>query len=62
MESTEKTDRIREKLKRELGPIIGAALADPLVVEVMLNPDGKLWVERLGEPMRRVGEMRASNA
>ncbi len=48
MESTEKTDRIREKLKRELGPIIGAALADPLVVEVMLNPDGKLWVERLG--------------
>jgi len=25
----------------------------------MLNPDGKLWVKRLGEPMQQVGEMGA---
>ena len=62
MESIEKIERVREKLKRELGAVIGSALADPLVVEVMLNPDGKLWVERLGEPMKEVGEMRPSNA
>ena len=62
MESTEKRERVREKLLRELGPNIREALADPLVIEVVLNPDGKLWVERLGEEMQTVGDMAASNA
>jgi len=62
MESTEKQERVREKLLRELGPNIRAALADPQVIEVVLNPDGKLWVERLGEEMQTVGDMAASNA
>jgi type IV secretion system protein VirB11 len=62
MESTEKQERVREKLLRELGPNIRAALADPQVIEVVLNPDGKLWVERLGEKMQTVGDMAASNA
>lgn len=62
MDSPEKTERIREKLHRELGPIITRALTDPQVVEVLLNPDGRLWVERLGEEMKCVGEMRASQA
>jgi len=62
MESTEKQERVREKLLRELGPNIRAALADPRVIEVVLNPDGKLWVERLGEEMQTVGDMAASNA
>ena len=62
MESTEKQERVREKLLRELGPSIREALADPRVIEVVLNPDGKLWVERLGEEMQTVGDMAASNA
>jgi len=62
MESTEKRERVREKLLRELGPNIREALADPLVIEVVLNPDGKLWVERLGEEMQVVGAMASSNA
>jgi type IV secretion system protein VirB11 len=62
MESTEKQARVREKLLRELGPNIREALADPLVIEVVLNPDGKLWVERLGEEMQVVGAMASSNA
>jgi type IV secretion system protein VirB11 len=62
MESTEKHARVREKLLRELGPNIREALADPLVIEVVLNPDGKLWVERLGEEMQVVGAMASSNA
>ena len=62
MESTEKQERVREKLLRELGPNIREALADPLVIEVVLNPDGKLWVERLGEEMQVVGAMASSNA
>jgi type IV secretion system protein VirB11 len=36
-------------LRTALGADIAAWLADPAVVEVMLNPDGRLWVDRLGE-------------
>lgn len=53
----EQADRLNEKLRRELGPQICGFLAEPLVIEVMLNPDGSLWVERLGSPMQRVGTM-----
>lgn len=35
-------------LRTAMGTEIAAALADPEVVEVMLNPDGTLWVDRLG--------------
>ena len=50
-------DRIKQKLERELGdPVIGA-LRDASVIEIMLNPDGGLWVERFGCPMARLGEM-----
>ncbi|MGC9217384.1 P-type conjugative transfer ATPase TrbB [Acidithiobacillus sp.] len=45
------------KLRRELGPTILEALDDPLVVEVMLNPDGKLWVDKVGQEMTCIGEM-----
>jgi P-type conjugative transfer ATPase TrbB len=62
MESTEKHARVREKLLRELGPNIREALADPRVIEIVLNPDGKLWVEKLGEDMQVVGAMASSNA
>jgi P-type conjugative transfer ATPase TrbB len=48
--------RLEEKLKRELGPSILAALADPNVVEVMLNPDGRLWLDVLDYGMHDTGE------
>lgn len=41
-------DRQTRMLRTALGPVIGAALDDPEIVEVMLNPDGALWVDRLG--------------
>ncbi|HEY2707113.1 MAG TPA: P-type conjugative transfer ATPase TrbB [Caulobacteraceae bacterium] len=34
-------------LRTALGPAIAGWLEDPAVVEVMLNPDGRLWVDRL---------------
>ena len=34
-------------LRTALGPAIAAWLEDPSVVEVMLNPDGRLWIDRL---------------
>jgi type IV secretion system protein VirB11 len=34
-----------------------AALANPKVIEIMLNPDGKLWIDVLGEGMHDTGEV-----
>jgi type IV secretion system protein TrbB len=42
------TDRQLQMLKTAMGPDIASALDDPEVVEVLLNPDGSLWVDRLG--------------
>jgi type IV secretion system protein VirB11 len=42
----EATARRRQMLRTAFGPTIAAALADPTVIEVMVNPDGKLWIER----------------
>jgi type IV secretion system protein VirB11 len=36
-------------LRSAFGPSIAAALADPLVLEIMVNPDGALRLDRLGE-------------
>lgn len=36
-------------LRTALGPAIAAYLEDPSIVEIMLNPDGRLWVDRLKE-------------
>ena len=35
-------------LRTALGPAIASYLENPDIVEVMLNPDGRLWVDRLG--------------
>lgn len=42
-------ERRRAMLRTAMGPVIAAALADPAVVEVMVNPDGVLRLDRLGE-------------
>ena len=34
-------------LRTALGPAIADFLEDPSIVEVMLNPDGRLWIDRL---------------
>lgn len=43
--------RSARMLRTALGADIGRWLQDPAVIEVMLNPDGHLWVDRLGEGM-----------
>jgi type IV secretion system protein TrbB len=42
-------DRRRAMLRTAMGPAIAAALGDPRVIEVMVNPDGALRVDILGE-------------
>lgn len=54
--------RIREQLVHDLGPQICGLLDNPRVIEIMLNPDGTLWVEYLGEEMKMFGEMSARRA
>ncbi len=43
------SDRRRAMLRTAMGPAIAAALADPRVTEIMVNPDGALRLDRLGE-------------
>jgi type IV secretion system protein VirB11 len=47
-------------LRTALGPAIAAWLEDPVVVEVMLNPDGRLWVDRLSGGLADTGERLAA--
>ena len=42
-------ERRRAMLRTAMGPTIAAALADPTVIEIMVNPDGALRLDRLGE-------------
>ncbi|MHB1586815.1 MAG: P-type conjugative transfer ATPase TrbB [Acidiferrobacteraceae bacterium] len=46
-----------EALRRNLGGAVLQWLEEPTVVEVMLNPNGDLWVERLGRGMACEGAM-----
>ena len=49
-------DRQRTMLRTAMGPAIAAALADPAVIEVMVNPDGRLWIDRHGDGRTDTGE------
>ncbi len=49
-------------LRCKLDTQICAALKEEGVVEIMLNCDGKLWVEKHGEGMKCIGEMEAMQA
>ena len=54
--STVTSDRKVAALRQAMGPIIAAALADKRVVEVMVNPDGRIWVDRIAEGRSFTGE------
>ena len=43
-------------LRTALGPAVAIWLEDPAVIEVMLNPDGRLWIDRLGEGVSDTGD------
>lgn len=53
--------RRRSALERALGPAIAAALAEPDVVEALINADGMLWIDRVGRGLART-ETRLSPA
>ncbi len=62
MTASSSRSRLIRKLRDALGESICEALEDSDVVEVMLNPDGHLFVERLGEGIERIGELKPGAA
>lgn len=50
-------DRRALMLRTAMGPLIAAALDDPDVLEIMLNPDGQLWIDRLSSGRALLGTM-----
>lgn len=54
--------RLVRKLQDALGDQLCVALDDASVVEIMLNPDGRLFIERLGHGVAPAGEMTAAAA
>jgi type IV secretion system protein TrbB len=47
--------RSARMLRTALGPAIASYLEDPSIVEVMLNPDGRLWLDRLSGGLEDTG-------
>jgi type IV secretion system protein TrbB len=54
---SEAASRGARMLRTALGPAIATWLEDPAIIEVMLNPDGRLWIDRLGEGLADTGDM-----
>ena len=54
---SEASSRGARMLRTALGREIAAWLEDPSVVEIMLNPDGRLFVERRGQGIESIGEL-----
>lgn len=54
--------RLVRKLQEALGDQLCIALDDATVVEIMLNPDGRLFIERLGQGVAPAGQMNAATA
>ena len=52
---SERASRGARMLRTALGSAIADWLDDPVVIEVMLNPDGRLWIDRLGEGISETG-------
>lgn len=49
--------RLLDSLRHNCGPLIMGALEDQEVIEIMLNPDGSLWIERYGRDHEHIGNI-----
>ncbi|PJR91736.1 P-type conjugative transfer ATPase TrbB [Ochrobactrum sp. 695/2009] len=52
----EAVQRGARMLRTALGPAIARFLEDDGIVEVMLNPDGRIWIDRLSQGLSDTGE------
>jgi P-type conjugative transfer ATPase TrbB len=54
---SEAISRGARMLRTAFGPAIASFLEDPAIIEVMLNPDGRLWIDRLSSGLADTGEL-----
>ena len=52
----EAVSRGARMLRTALGAAIAAWLEDPAVIEVMVNPDGRIWIDRLTDGLADTGQ------
>lgn len=55
--SNQGAERLSAMLATALGPAVGVLLRDPLVTEIRVNSDGRLWKSVLGEGKSFTGEI-----
>jgi type IV secretion system protein VirB11 len=55
-------ESLKKRILIEMGPAMREALLDPRTVEVVLNPDGKVWVEKMGQDFEHICDMTQINA
>src|SRR5258708_30748597 len=55
-------ERGKERLGRELGPLVGSCLEDHRAEDILLNPDGRLWVKRTHQDFQVMGSMLPAQA
>jgi P-type conjugative transfer ATPase TrbB len=51
------TKRYEEMLRRALGPDLLSAIADPAVMDILVNDDGQMWVDKHGSGIEQAGYM-----
>src|SRR5260370_8464096 len=61
--SDEKQERLRDKLRDELGPVIVGLLDKSSGIEdIIVNEDSRIWVKRTGYSFEQVGELSSRQA
>lgn len=55
--NSEHQNRLIKKIEREFGDIIINELKNDDVIEIMLNSDGSLWVDIVGQNMKHIGSI-----
>ena len=53
--------RVLAQIDRALGSVVGQALSDNNVTDILRNADGAIWIERLGQPMAEAGYLGAND-
>ena len=53
---SEALSRGARMLRTAFGPAIARYLEDPAIIEVMLNPDGRLWIDQLSGGLKETAE------
>ena len=60
MQHPDALGRKNAALRQAMGPVLAGALAESSVVEVMVNADGGIWIERIGQGRAFSGERMAA--